>query len=357
MAPRPTITLAALAELTGSEIIGDGEAQIAGVEDLEAASPHEAAFLENPRYSTLLATTRAGVIFIHPTIPREAGKNYLVNSQPSLAFQKAIEFFIPKITSGFIGIHPSAILHESVQIAEHTTIGPGAVIDQGVTIGRECEIGAGVSIGAGVTIGDHTRIHPNVVIREGIIIGNRVVIQPGAVIGSDGFGYYTNEKGEHHPLKQLGSVVLEDDVEIGANTTIDRARFKQTRIGRGTKIDNLVQIAHQVTIGPYSIIVAQVGIAGSTQIGSRVVIGGQVGIVGHLTIADRVMLAARSAVSKSIKKAGVYSGAPAIEIREFNEQIVYIRQLKKVFARLKVLEEKINSSYQTESQRPPSLKE
>jgi len=165
--------------------------------------------------------------------------------------------------------------------------------------------------------------------------------QPGAVIGSCGFGYFTDEKGRHHLLEQRGNVVIEDDVEIGANTTIDRARFKTTRIGRGSKIDNLVQIAHQVSIGEDNLIVSQVGIAGSTKTGKNVVIGGQAGIVGHIHLADYVMLAARSGVSKSIPKGGIYGGAPAVPIKEFTEQTILIKNIKKIVARLKKIEDSL----------------
>jgi UDP-3-O-[3-hydroxymyristoyl] glucosamine N-acyltransferase len=186
-------------------------------------------------------------------------------------------------------------------------------------------------------------LHPKVTIRETCILGDRVVIQSGAVIGSCGFGYHTDEKGHHIALEQLGCVVLEDDVEIGANTTIDRARLKETRIGRGTKVDNLVQIAHQVIMGEDCLVVSQTGIAGSTKVGNHCVFGGQVGIIGHLTIGSKVMLAARSATAKSILEPGIYSGAPAIPIKEHNEWLVLTRNIKSLVQRVKSLESKEKS--------------
>ena len=331
-------SLKELAELTGSELVGDPALCVEGVEDLLGAKSSQASFLDNPRYESQLKATEAGAIFIHPSIQRVEGKNYLLSKQPSLAFQKAIELFIPEIRTGFEGIHPTAVIHESAILGERITVGPHAVIDQKATIGDRVFIGAGSYIGAEVEIGSDSVIHPRATLREGCRLGMRVVVQPGAVIGSCGFGYHASAEGKHLALKQRGIVVLEDDVEVGACTTIDRARFKETRIGRGTKIDNLVQIAHQVIVGSDCLIVSQVGIAGSTEIGNHVVIGGQVGIVGHLTIVDRVMLAARSAVSKSITEPGVYSGAPAIPIRQFNEQMVLLRQIKSLAGRLRALE-------------------
>lgn len=177
-------------------------------------------------------------------------------------------------------------------------------------------------IGPEVCIGQNCHLHPKVVIEAGSQLGHRVVVQAGAVIGSDGFGYHTDKQGNHHSLKQLGIVVLDDDVEIGANTTIDRARFKSTYIGKGTKIDNLVQIAHQVCLGKNNLIVAQAGIAGSTQTGDQVVVGGQVGVAGHLVLASGVVLTARCAVSKSLDKADVYYGAPAQAEKEFKKHFL-----------------------------------
>lgn len=334
-------TLRDLAALTQCTLIGDAEHQITGVENLDAASAHEAAFLENPRYEKQLLTTNAGVVFIHPDVTRLPNRNYLVTANPSLAFQEVIELFIKPPLTGFTGVHPTAIIHPTASIADDVSIGPYAIIDRDVKIGPSTIIGAHVFIGAETSIGSTCYCHPHVTIREQCDIGHRVVIQPGAVIGSCGFGYFTDNKGQHTKLKQLGRVIIEDDVEIGANTTIDRARFKCTRICKGTKIDNLVQIGHQVEIGQNNLIVSQVGIAGSTKTGKHVVIGGQVGIAGHLRITDGVMLAARAGVSKSLLQSGPYSGAPAVPIREFNEQIVQLRGISKWIKRLKELENKI----------------
>ncbi len=339
----PVFTLQELADLTQSKLVGDPLYPIQGVETIEEANAGEITFLANRIYLKHLTTTKAGAIFISPSIPLPKGLNALLNDTPSLAFQRAIDLFFPPTTQkGFEGIHPSAVIHETAEIGENTTICPQAVIDRGAKIGAGTHIGAGVFIGADTVVGDSCILHPHVTIREGCILGNRIVIQPGAVIGSCGFGYVTDEKGHHMPLRQVGIVIIEDDVEIGANTTIDRGRFKETRIRRGTKIDNLVQIAHQVELGEDNIVVAQVGIAGSTKIGKNVVLAGQVGIIGHLSIGDRVIIAAGSKVIKSIPNGGgVFSGSPAMPIREFNELMVHFKNLPKHVKKLQQIEKSL----------------
>ncbi len=337
-----SFTLAEIAKLTNAELVGASDHVITGVDDLESATSQEISFLDNPRYTQEMKSSSAGAIILHPSCERESGKNYLLHPTPLLAFQQVILAFLPKIHSGFSGIHPTAVIHADASLANDVTIGPHVTIDRKAIIGSGTILEAGVFVGAEVTIGQNCHLHPHVVVREGTLIGARVIIQPGAVIGSCGFGYFTDPKGKHQKLEHLGRVIIEDDVEIGANTTIDKARFKTTRIGRGSKIDNLVQIAHQVKLGEDNLIISQVGIAGSTTTGRNVVIGGQAGIVGHITLGDQVMLAARAGVSKSIPKGGIYSGGPAIPIREFNEQIVLLRNIKKIVARLKALEEKVS---------------
>jgi UDP-3-O-[3-hydroxymyristoyl] glucosamine N-acyltransferase len=336
-------TLRELATLTQSQLSGNPDHVITGVENLEAARSHEAAFLENPRYAKQVETTEAGVVFVNPSFSLLPGKNYLVTDYPSLAFQKAIDLFIPSPISGFSEIHPTAVIHPKAILEEGVVIGPHAVIDQGARIGAHTRIGPCVCIGAETQVGSHCIIHPNVTIREGCVVGNRVVIQPGAVIGSCGFGYFTDKQGKHTYLAQRGSVVIEDDVEIGANTTIDRARFKETRIGRGSKLDNLVQIGHGVEVGADNLIAAQGGIAGSTKIGRGCVMGGQVGVAGHVEITGGVILAARAAVSKSLLKPGIYSGAPAAPIKEANVQFVQLRMVGKFIERIKQIESKIKA--------------
>jgi len=338
-------TLAELAELTHSTLIGPSDYLISGVDSLDTACAEDASFLANPKYRSLLKETKAGVICIDKQTQPEENKHFLISDDPSRAFQIIIKSLLLSSTSGFTGIHPTAVIHHTAKIGKEVQIGPYAVIDQDVTIGDYTIIAGHVSIGPSVEIGSHCHFHPHVTIREKCIIGNRVVLQPGAVIGSCGFGYTTDAKGKHAKLEQLGTVIIEDDVEIGANTTIDRARFKSTRIGCGTKIDNLVQIGHNVDVGHDNIIVSQTGIAGSVKTGKNVVFGGQAGVVGHLEIADYVMIATRGGVSKSITQPGKYAGGPVMNLSEYNRQQVhlrkiidYVKQIENLENRLKDLE-------------------
>lgn len=333
-----SLTSQQLAELSGTTLVGDPSLVITDVSDIEVAESHHVTFLSNALYSKSLSSTKAGVIFIDSKTTPPPGKTCLIAKNPSIAFQKAINFFrggTPK--TGFTGIHPTAVLHPSAKIAADVTIGPLCVIDEGVEIGTATTIGAGTIIGPYSKIGNECTIHSRVVIREGCFIGNRVVLQPGAVIGSCGFGFTLNERGEHEKLEQLGNVVIEDNVEIGANCAIDRGRFSSTKIRKGSKIDNLVQIAHAVEVGEHNIIVAQTGIAGSTKLGRYVVIGGQCAIAGHLQLEDKVMIAACSGVSKSLKT-GTYNGIPAIPIEEYNKNAVLLRNIGKLVERVKKLE-------------------
>ena len=336
MTSKKQFSLEILASLTSSRLVGDPSHLISGVADLETATSHDASFLSNPRYHQAMKKSGAGVVFIDPATPLLEGKNYLVSEQPSRAFQQFVDTLHPpkQLTSGFIGIHPTAVIHDSAILDKGVSVGPHAVIDEGVKIGNDTFIGAGSYIGPGTIIGHDCYIHPRVVIREGCQIGSRVIIQPGVVIGSCGFGYTTDDQGRHIKLNQVGNVEIEDDVEIGANATIDRARFKNTRIGQGTKIDNLVQIGHGVVLGPYNLIVAQTGIAGSTSTGRHVVLAGQVAVAGHLHLADGVMVAGKSGVSKSLST-GKYGGIPAVPINTYNRNQVFLRHLEEYVIQIK----------------------
>lgn len=339
---KKSLTLQELADLTQSTLTGDPHYCITNVESLELATSGDASFLANPRYEKAMLKSQAGVIFIS-SLPQEAqikGRQFLVNEDPSRAFQQAAEWFYgtgAELT-GFDGIHSTAVIHPTVIIGKGCSIGPHAVIDKNVTVGDDSSIGAGCYIGPSVKIGNSCLLHPNVTIRERCILGNRVILQPGAVIGSCGFGYLTDKAGRHAKLNQLGVVILGDDVEVGANTTIDRARFKETEIKRGTKIDNLVQIGHGVVIGEDNMIVSQVGIAGSTKTGNHVTVAGQAALAGHLQIADQVVIAGRSGVTKSITTSGAYGGLPARPIQEHNRALVYLQNISTYIEKIKSLE-------------------
>lgn len=337
-----TFTLAELAAHTAAQLIGDPNAIVLGVNTLDEASSSDVSFLANPRYVQALKQSAAGVICVAPGIPLPEGKNYLVSENPSRTFQNIAELILPPGKSGFSGIHPTAIIHETVQIGERVTIGPYAVIDRNVKVGSDTFIGPHVMLGYEVEIGTNCVLYPSSIVRERCRIGNRVILQPGVVVGSCGFGFISDAAGRHQKLDQLGIVILEDDVEIGANSTIDRSRFKATIIRRGTKIDNLCQIAHNVEVGEHNIIAAQTGIAGSSKTGKYVILGGQVGVVGHVELEDGVMVASRGGISKSLKK-GKYRGSPAMPIEEYQRHEVYLRKIEAFYDRIKELEKKIAS--------------
>lgn len=342
---KKAFTLAELALMTNSSLVGDADHKIDHVADLETAASTDASFLANPLYDKAMRASSAGVVFVSPFVKLIPNRNFLVSQDPSRAFQTVVETFFGsecQTFSGFEGIHPSAVIHETASIGRNVTIGPLAVIDKDVIIGDHTSIGAGCYIGFKVSIGTHCFLHPHVTVRERCQIGHRVSIQPGAVIGSCGFGYTTNQQGQHIKLNQVGLVVIEDDVEIGANTTIDRSRFKATVIGQGTKLDNLIQIGHGVVIGPHNIIVAQTGIAGSTQTGKYVVIGGQVAVAGHLSIADKTMIAGKSGLSKSITESGKYNGIPAMPLKQYNRMSVFLRNIESYVDQIKTLQEKVS---------------
>ncbi|MDF2577928.1 MAG: lpxD [Chlamydiales bacterium] len=339
-----TVTLAELAAMTDSKLQGPSEYVITGIDELSSATANEVSFLANPRYIKAMQTSEAGAIFIAPENAVGLDRNLLITANPSAAFQKAIEIFchLDKKKSHFEGIHPSAVIDSSVKLGKNVTIYPYAVIDQGVNIEDESIIGMGVFVGAGSQIGKNCTIHAHVTIREGTIIGNRVIIQPGAVIGSCGFGYIPQANGTHLKLEQFGCVIIEDDVEIGANTTVDRARFKATIISKGTKIDNLVQIAHGVFIGKNNVIIAQTGFAGSSETGDQVLVAGQSAVTGHINICAGAQIAGRSAVTKNITEPGQYKGEPAIPLKEHQRQQVHVRWLSKYTQRIEELEKRLS---------------
>ena len=325
--------------MSGGELAGDPGLKITGAASLAEATPGEISFFSNRKYVGLLRKTRASAIFVPRDFAELVPAAQIRVSNPAKAFEQVVLKLVPKPVKFTPGVHPSAVVDPSAQIGERVSIQPYAVIEAGARIGDDTAIGAGTYIGHEVGIGAACLIYPRVTIRERTRIGSRVIIHSGAVIGADGFGFEVID-GRQEKIRQLGIVQIDDDVEIGANTTVDRARFGRTWIQQGVKIDNLVQIAHNVVIGKNSIIVAQTGISGSTRVGERVMMGGQVGIIGHIEIADGSMIAAQSGVSKSIQ-GGVWFGYPAVPLREAKQQIAWIHRLGKLFARVKEIEKKL----------------
>jgi UDP-3-O-[3-hydroxymyristoyl] glucosamine N-acyltransferase len=287
-----------IAELLEGELNGDPNIIIKGISGIREAEEGDITFLANRKYYSLMQTTRASAVIIPKDISFNL-KPIIKVENPSLAFAKLISIFSPMKVAHPKGIHPTALIGKDVELGKDIGIGAYTVICDNVKIGDRTIVYSGCYIGHHTIIGSDTLIYPNVTVREEIKIGSRVIIHSGTVIGCDGFGYAT-VGGIHHKIPQVGIVEIGDDVEIGANVTIDRARFNKTVIGKGTKIDNLVQIAHNVIIGQNCIIVAQTGISGSTTIGKGVILAGQTGIVGHITIGDGAVVAAQSGVSKSV---------------------------------------------------------
>ena len=334
-----TFSLRDIATNSGGELVGDPALQITGAASLSEATPGEISFFADRRYIALLRKTRASAIFVPPDFSEPINAAQVRVSNPTKAFEQIVLKFAPKPVTFAPGIHPSAVVDPSAQLGDHISIQPLAIIEAGAKIGDDTIIGAGSYVGHETVIGSACHIYPRVTIRERSRIGSRVIIHSGAVIGADGFGFEMVD-GRQQKIQQLGIVQIDDDVEIGANTTVDRARFGRTWIQQGVKIDNLVQIAHNVVIGKNSVIVAQTGISGSTHVGERVMMGGQVGIVGHLEIGDGTAIGAQSGISKSVP-GGIWFGSPAVPLEEAKHQIAWIHRLGKLFARVKEIEKKL----------------
>ncbi len=307
-------TLRALAELVGGKVVGDGEVTIRGLAPIDAAGEGEITFISNPKYLGRLQDSRAAAVIVAPGMAAP-GHNLLVCANPYLAFARILTFFKGQRPEPR-GILPGAHVHPSAVLADGITVHPGCVVGERVRLGKGTILHPGVVLYADVVIGEQCTLHAAVVIREGCCLGDRVIVQPSAIIGSDGFGFAPDGE-RYFKIPQVGIVVVEDDVEIGAATCIDRATLGVTRIRRGVKVDNLVQIAHNVDVGEDTIIVSQVGIAGSTRIGRHCTFGGQAGIAGHITIGDKVTIGARGGVSNNIEGGQVLSGAPVMPHKEW----------------------------------------
>jgi len=334
------ISVADIARLVKGELIGEGGLLISGFSGIEKAKKNELTFLSNPKYEPLLTLTQAGVILV----PRQIvcpGKTLIRVDNPSLCFTRAVNHLLkdePDYKPR--GIHPTAVIAPGAKLSRGVAIGAHTVIEDGAVIAQGCVLYANCYVGAESRLGVNCLIYPQVVLREKVSLGNRVIIHSGTVIGSDGYGYVTVD-GKHMKIPQVGGVLIEDDVEIGANVTIDRARFGKTIIGEGTKIDNLVQIAHNVIIGKHCLIVAQAGISGSTRIGNNVILAGQAGIVGHVEIGDGAVVAAQSGVSRSIKAGEQVFGSPAQPIKIAFRNNAHIQRLDKYVEMIKDLKKRV----------------
>lgn len=334
------IKLKEIAQLVGGELIGDGEISVRGIAPLETAKDGQIAFLANPRYKALLKKTKASAVIV-PSGIKHTNVAIICTPMPYLAYAKVAKLFY-KWPYTFEGISEDAHIGKGVSLGEKVTIYPSAYIDDNAQIGDEVIIFPGVYIGPQVKIGAKTIVYPNVTILADCRIGRGVIIHSGAVIGSDGFGYSKDEQGHYVKIPQMGMVEIEDEVEIGANTTIDRAALGKTLVKRGTKIDNLVQIAHSVVIGEDSVVVAQVGIAGSTKVGDRVKLAGQVGVVGHIRIGNGASIGAKTGVAKSVpREAKMASGVPAMSYQTYLRTMAVLPKLPNLLSRLRQLEREV----------------
>ncbi|MDP8262813.1 MAG: UDP-3-O-(3-hydroxymyristoyl)glucosamine N-acyltransferase [Candidatus Ancaeobacter aquaticus] len=331
--------LSEIAALIGAELSGDGDISVTGVSGIKEAHVGDITFLANQKYMPLLETTEASAIIVGRDIP-DIKLAHIRCDNPSLTFSKVIELMGPPKIVYTPGVHSTAVIGKNVTLGQDVCVQAHVVIEDGCTISDKTVIGAGTYIGHYSEIGPGCLIYPNVVVRERTILGERVVIHSGTVIGSDGFGFVMRE-GKHIKIPQIGTVMIEDDVEIGANVTIDRARFDKTIIKKGTKIDNLVQIAHNVVVGEHCILVAHSGIAGSTTLGNYVTMAAQAGAVGHLSIGDRAIIAAQAGVTKDIAAGAIVVGAPAVDHMKFKKNVAMTNRLGKLYDKVNQLDKKV----------------
>ena len=338
----PNLTLRDIADAVGATLPSgaDPAMPISGAAPLEQAGPGQITFYEHPKYLRAMRATEATVVLVPSSFDEASSQIVLRVIHPSAAFDAILDKFAPVAPIRTRGIHPSAVIHDTAQIHPSANIGPHAVIEAGVIVEARSVIGALVFIGRNTRVGEECEVNAHAVLREGTILGARVVIHSNAVIGSDGFGFRLVEGG-YRRLSHRGYVQLDDDVEIGAGTMIDRARFGRTWIQTGTKIDNLVHIAHNVTVGRHCLIIAQTGISGSAHLGNHVVLAGQVGVVGHIEIGDHVTVSAKSGVSKNASAKAHLMGTYGIPVKEARELVAHYHRLPKTVAKLKKVEEEL----------------
>ncbi|MBM4259179.1 MAG: UDP-3-O-(3-hydroxymyristoyl)glucosamine N-acyltransferase [Deltaproteobacteria bacterium] len=334
--------LAEIAGRLGCELRGNGDVEISGMNSIDDAQPHELTFVANKKYLAKLATTKAAAVLLAPTDPDIALPS-LRTPNPYLAFAQVLAWFHPPYTPP-VGIHPTAVIAPSARLGASAFVGPYAVIGENVVIGDNARIFAHVVIYPNVQIGHAFTAHAGVVIREGTTIGDRVILQGGVVIGGDGFGYVPLPDGSPYKIPQTGTVTLADDVEIGANTTIDRAAMGTTMIRRGAKLDNLVMVGHGCDVGEGALLAAQVGLSGSTKLESGVRMGGQVGAAGHLTVGKNTMVAAQSGIPHDVPANSVVGGYPAVDIMSWRRYSAALPKLPELMRRIRRLEHALQAN-------------
>jgi len=332
------LILRELADRLGCALRGDGAVEVDRVAPIDVAGPGSLTFVAGAKWAVRLETTRASAVIVQPSVATPLPS--LLSDNPYLAFARAVALLHPK-ASPPPGVHPSAVVDATAALGEGVHIAALAVVGARTRIGARSVVHPHVVLYEDVEVGEDCALHSGVQVREGCRLGNRVVVQNAAVIGADGFGFAKDAEGRYHKIPQMGTVVIEDDVEVGALTAIDRAALGETRIGRGTKLDNLVQVGHSVTVGRDTVLAGQVGIAGSSTIGDRVTLAGQVGVAGHLKIGDGVIATAQTGIPHDVDAGSVISGYPAIPNREWLKASAVFPRLPELLRRLRALEKRL----------------
>jgi len=337
-----TLTTGELAARLDAELEGDASAPVTGVADLKAARAGQVSFAGHPKYLPAVAASGATAVIVPKAAQVEAPRPALLRvADADAAFAAACALFAPEPVIQPRGVHPQAWVSPEAKLGAEVSVGAFAVVEAGADIGDGTTLYPQTYVGHGAKLGRDCLLYPLASIRERCVLGDRVILHNGAVIGSDGFGYTVDAQGVRTKIPQTGIVVLEDDVEIGANATIDRARFWETRVGKGTKVDNLVQIAHNCVIGDHSVLCSQVGLAGTTTLGRHVICAGQAGLAGHLTIGDGAVIGAQAGVPKDLPGGQMYLGAPAVPRLEFGKSLAHVASLPKLKDKLKELEKRL----------------
>ena len=338
------LTVAEIAAKLGAAFEGQSTAMVHSLASIREAEAGEISFVANPRYAADAATTRATALLIPKDWNKPCSAGALIRvSDPDQAFTLVAQWFAPPPPAWPAGVHSTAVVATDAKLGRDVVIGPHCVVEPNVVIGDRCVLVAQCYLGHGVRLGSDTKLYPQVSLRERVQIGSRCIFHNGTVIGSDGFGYTVDSQGVRIKIPQIGTVIIGDDVEIGANVTIDRARFGKTRIGNGVKIDNLVQIAHNVVIGDHVVIVAQVGVAGSAEIEHHAIIAGQVGVAGHIVIGAGAVIGAQAGVHKDVPPRAMLIGSPAIPREEFARMVAHMSHLGEYKQRIIALEKKLEA--------------
>jgi len=332
-----------LVEKIGGILDGDGDVEIHGVAGISEAGAGEISFVANPKYASLAASTNASAVIVSEDWKDECSAVLIRSKNPDAAFAEVATLFYTPVPAPAPGVHPTAVVAEDVELGEGVSIGPMCVVEAGTKIGAHSVISAQCYIGHRVCIGENSFLYPQVSVREASEIGSRTIIHNGTVVGSDGFGYSVDDKGVRTKIMQIGSVQIGDDVEIGSNVSIDRARFGKTTIGNGTKIDNLVQIAHNVVIGENSVIISQVALAGSCSIGDRTIIAGQSAVAGHIRVGSDVVVAGKTGITKDVADGEYMMGMPAMPAAKYKRFFTAPMLIPKLKARIAALEKKMAS--------------